>query len=79
MNILGSRSQIHLPFLHDLLFHARPAFVALPADLCPHTRTVMFLIYFLFPRLDEQKKIMIMICCVILAIILASTIGGIFA
>lgn len=38
-----------------------------------------FLTRFFFPRLDEQKKIMIMICCVILAIILASTIGGIFA
>lgn len=32
-----------------------------------------------FPCLDEQKKIMIMICCIILAIILASTIGSIFA
>lgn len=27
----------------------------------------------------RRKKIMIMICCIILAIILASTIGGIFA
>lgn len=45
-----------------------PVPVPSPAVSLPH-----------IPCLPEQKKIMIMLCCIILAIILASSIGSIFA
>lgn len=76
MNRPGSRSQIHLRPPSYPLPRPDPHSCVLSFELC----TVLpILMCFFFPCLDEQKKIMIMICCVILAIILASTIGGIFA
>lgn len=79
VGILGPRSQIHLLFPSVALFLHTLFHVHVHLSPCRIVFAVMFLMCSFFPCLDEQKKIMIMICCIILAIILASTIGSVFA
>lgn len=76
----GGHRHSHIPVLHTTSSHLPCCHPSLcPCPLSPLPSPVPPAALPHRPSLPMQKKIMIMLCCIILAIILAASIGSIFA